>query len=139
MKKVSKAILYDRNGNIMILHRNGTHPHFPGHFDFPGGEVEQGEMTIDAIQREILEETGISISRNKFKLVVDKQISSGLNHTVYVAHLDDVQPRITLSWEHAAYEWMAPENLLAKPLPKNVDNYYLTALEYLQTTLSASS
>lgn len=38
----------------------------------PGGKIEKNENNIDALKREILEETGIDISKYKMELVDDK-------------------------------------------------------------------
>ena len=53
-KKVRAFIL--RNGKIAIMKINDT-----GTFMLPGGKLEKNETSIEALAREILEETGIEI------------------------------------------------------------------------------
>ena len=53
-KKVRAFIL--RNGKIAIMKINDT-----GTFMLPGGKLEKNETSIEALSREILEETGIEI------------------------------------------------------------------------------
>lgn len=56
-KKVRAFIL--RNGKIAIMKFNDT-----GTFMLPGGKLEENETIIEALSREILEETGIKIEPN---------------------------------------------------------------------------
>ena len=46
-------------GNVLLQKRND--PEWPG-ITFPGGHVEKGESFVDAVVREVLEETGLTIS-----------------------------------------------------------------------------
>ncbi len=56
---VSAAIL---SGDKLLLIKRGKQPH-KGKWSFPGGRVEPGETGLEAIQREIREETGLVISK----------------------------------------------------------------------------
>ena len=50
-----------RNGNKVLV-QNRVNPDWPG-ITFPGGHVERGESFVDAVIREVREETGLSISK----------------------------------------------------------------------------
>ena len=53
----------DPDGRAFV-HRRGYHRAlFPGEWDIPGGHVDQGEDPIDALRREIHEETGWTLCR----------------------------------------------------------------------------
>ena len=54
-----KAIINDEN-NILLGYSNND-------YQFPGGHVEQNETLINAIEREIKEETGINLSLNNIE------------------------------------------------------------------------
>ena len=50
-----------RNGNKVLV-QNRVNPDWPG-ITFPGGHVERGESFVDAVIRELKEETGLTISK----------------------------------------------------------------------------
>ena len=56
-KIVAKALVRNSKGLYLVLYRSNTHPLFPGHIDFPGGEVESEEIPEAAVMHEIQEET----------------------------------------------------------------------------------
>ena len=60
IKKVRAFIL--RNGKIAVMKFNDT-----GTFMLPGGKLEKNETSIEALSREILEETGIEIWSEKYE------------------------------------------------------------------------
>ncbi|HRI05798.1 MAG TPA: NUDIX hydrolase [Candidatus Dojkabacteria bacterium] len=134
MKIVAKSLVYDANNKILILRRSLTHPNNPHHSDLPGGEVDGNENEIEAVAREIKEEAGLDISVSSLKLVYEKTISEEVKHVLYTTKIDDSEPLVTISWEHDAYTWKSLKDLKDDPLPQNVDIYYLTVLEYLNST-----
>jgi 8-oxo-dGTP diphosphatase len=132
MKIVSKALIFNNDQQILVLRRNPTHPNFPHHYDFPGGEVEKNESPDNATKREIFEETGIVIDLAGLNLVLEKKESRDLQYLVFVCNLKKTEQAVTLSWEHESYQWMSIEDLLNKPVLNNFDQYYLLALSYLK-------
>ena len=59
---VAAAILLDSRGRVLLV---GNDWQGYGHvrYTLPGGVVERGESTFDALRREVKEETGLSITR----------------------------------------------------------------------------
>ena len=53
------CMITDGNGKVLV--QNRIDPSWPG-VAFPGGHVEMGESFVDAVTREVLEETGLRIS-----------------------------------------------------------------------------
>jgi len=129
---VAKALLYNSNGQILILERSSTHPRFAGHFDLPGGEIEPGEDSAQATIREIFEETGIIIPDTNLDLLFDKYSKiERAQHVLHKLTLSSPMPRVTLSWEHSNYFWLTPEQILKSALPPNADGYFVDVVEYL--------
>ncbi|MDO8481553.1 MAG: NUDIX domain-containing protein [bacterium] len=73
-REASRAVVFDTDKNVALLHSTINDYH-----KLPGGGVEKGEDTIDALRREISEEIGCNIKnirglgiieeyRNKFSL-----------------------------------------------------------------------
>ncbi len=55
-------MLEDHSGNVLITQRpEGTHA--AGWWEFPGGKVDAGETSLDALTRELDEELGITVTR----------------------------------------------------------------------------
>lgn len=52
-----KGLIINSTGDILIAHNNGT-------YQFPGGHKEDDENLDDCLEREIREETGISVTSN---------------------------------------------------------------------------
>ena len=53
------CMITDGRGNVLV--ENRLDPDWPG-IAFPGGHVEIGESFVDAVTREVLEETGLKVS-----------------------------------------------------------------------------
>ena len=50
----------NRDGSLLLVRRG--HEPDTGRWSVPGGRVEPGESDSDAVQREIIEETGLTVS-----------------------------------------------------------------------------
>ena len=61
---VAVAVIRNQTGQVFITRRPG-HVHQGGLWEFPGGKLEGGESIQDALQREIMEENGISILESR--------------------------------------------------------------------------
>ena len=128
-KIVAKALLRNSEGLYLVLHRGNTHPRFPGHIDFPGGEVEPEEIPEAAVAREIQEETGLSVNPNKLKKLFAKQYGQ-TTHMLFEAKLAEPDAKIALSWEHKDYRWITPEELKSLPKFPGADPYYMDVVDY---------
>lgn len=129
-KIVAKALVRNSEGLYLVLYRSNTHPLFPGHIDFPGGEVEPEETPEAAVAREIQEETGLSVNPNKLKKLFTKQYRQ-TTHILFEAKLAEPDTKIALSWEHKDYRWITPEELKRRPKFPGADPYYTDAVDYL--------
>ena len=58
--EVTAAIIIDEEGKCLIAKRKQG-SHLEGLWEFPGGKIEEGESKEDCLQREILEELGLTI------------------------------------------------------------------------------
>jgi 8-oxo-dGTP diphosphatase len=112
-----KAILINDEGKILVLQRSAQDEDSPGRVDFPGGGVEQDESYVQAVSREIEEETGIVVPVSKLTLTYTftrhyKAADEARIRLLFVAHVADSTVR--LSHEHEAYWWYTPDELTAR-------------------------
>ena len=129
-KIVAKALVRSSEGLCLVLHRGNTHPRFPGHIDFPGGEVEPKETLEAVVMREIQEETGLLVDPKKLKKLFTKQYQQA-THVLFEAKLTEPDAKVALSWEHKSYRWITPEELKSLPKFSDADPYYTDAVDYL--------
>jgi 8-oxo-dGTP diphosphatase len=61
------ALIVDNAGRLLLA-RRAVEP-FVGFWDLPGGFIEEGEHPLDALRRELLEETGLEIEPGAFHSV----------------------------------------------------------------------
>ena len=128
-KIVAKALVRNSKGLYLVLYRSNTHPLFPGHIDFPGGEVEPEEIPEVAVAREIQEETGLSVDPKKLKKLFTKQYQQ-TTHMLFEAELAKLDAKVALSWEHESYRWITPEELKRLPRFPGADPYYTDVVNY---------
>ena len=60
--RVVAGALIREDGQILLGHRTATRRHYPGVWDLPGGHIEAGETSEEAIARELREELGVAVS-----------------------------------------------------------------------------
>lgn len=68
MKRDRVASIVVENGNILLMYRINNKKEY---YTFPGGGIESGETHIEALEREIMEETSIKIKVVKLLYEVD--------------------------------------------------------------------
>ena len=73
---VAAAILLDSQGRVLLV-GNDWQGFGNVRYTLPGGVVEKGESTLDALKREVAEETGLLVT--------------GVSHLAYAVQVEDVR------------------------------------------------
>lgn len=60
-KTVVGAVIADDDGKVLLLHRPAD-DYLGGLWELPSGGVDPGESLIEALQREVVEETGLTVT-----------------------------------------------------------------------------
>ncbi len=111
------ALVFDDAGRVLMLRTDK----WSGLWGIPGGKIEWGEAAIDALHRELLEETGLEVDDVRFVLVQDAVSPPEfykdahfllLNYTCRAAGSTDV----ALNDEAQEFRWVTPAQARALPL-----------------------
>lgn len=78
-------------------------------FTLPGGHIEKGESIVDAVIREMKEETGLTIHNPKLCGVKQFPIDNG-RYIVFLFHTDEFEGEIISSREGAMH-WISKDEL----------------------------
>lgn len=133
IESVAKVLVIDTQRRVLVLTIGEYKEHPEKSFtpDLPGGLVDPGEAERDAAIREVKEETDIDIDADRVALLYSKtefypNEKKSVSKFLYMTRVTGV-PRVTVSWEHALYEWVPIETLLKT---KNFRSFYQEAIEY---------
>jgi 8-oxo-dGTP diphosphatase len=117
-----KGIIFCPDKKILILRRQMGDAG-EGNWDLPGGCIEKGESQIDALKREVFEETGLKIDNvSKVKTVNFKVPETGINSDMNIYKADAQGLDVNLkpaTWkgskgktEHIEYKWISKKSEL---------------------------
>src|SRR4051812_9489986 len=96
--------------NQILLLQRAARDSCAGVWEMPGGGVEKGEDIVEALKRELQEETGITLESeaNYIGYFDFHNIETG-KHRRKFCFLIQVNQKITLSGDHSAYKFFSEE------------------------------
>jgi 8-oxo-dGTP pyrophosphatase MutT (NUDIX family) len=138
-REIVSALMYSKDGKIFVA-RATPHAVYPGCWKIVGGGVDEGESKLDALRREVLEETGLDISPYTPELIVDDMSGEGektlktgervlakMKFFTYKVTLDKSANDVTVTLdpdEFEEYQWVRPEEIKnLKISPPGVELY----------------
>lgn len=106
-----KAIVM-HNKKALIVKRTTSNKIAGGTWEFVGGKLEFGEDLIGGLKREIMEETGLSVTIDKLLFVTTFKTHEYRQVVIinYLCHSET--DLVTLSEEHSDYLWVGKLKLL---------------------------
>lgn len=126
VKVLQKAVVIDEAGNYLSIKRASDRPSArPGKWDLPGGSMSLEDLAtslqphLEAIKREIIEETGLEVSE-----IEPVWIGSGTKRTQtageilvygvgFRCKIKGIKPKVRLSEEHTESKWGKKEEILS--------------------------
>lgn len=135
--------LYDKSCGGILLYETSDGPRVllirsrqNAYWGFPKGHMEEGESEQDTAYREILEETGLSVSfeptfRGSISLVLPEGTQKEL--VFFLAYCHSMEVR--LSCEHTDYRWLRPEEAASQLTFANDRHIFLQAMKQFHNQL----
>jgi 8-oxo-dGTP diphosphatase len=108
-KKVAKAII-KKDGKILLLKRTSVTQRYPNQWDFVGGRLEVGEKPVDAVVREVKEETALDIIPGD-EICLHEHIGNKRHLLFHYFCPLEVRGEIVLSHEHVDFGWFVEDEL----------------------------
>ena len=111
--------------DYLVVKRSKNDDFLPGVWEFPGGNINDNEVILEALKRELKEEIGVNIDTNGVKLVNFYDEIKGKEVKYHYVELDflllvkNKNLEIILSSEHDDYCWVNKESQLLDEFVKN--------------------
>lgn len=128
-KLVVGALIHDPAGRIYVQRRSKQRTLFPDCWDIVGGHVDAGERLLDALAREVLEETGWRlVSLGPVVEILDWSAADGVSRRE-IDLLVQVQGDLTNPYlepdKHSEGRWLKPSELPALLEGRNPDDRWV--------------
>ncbi|MFA6043100.1 MAG: NUDIX hydrolase [Patescibacteria group bacterium] len=111
------------DGKFVLLHRP-LHKSHGGKWGVPAGKMELGETEVQAMVRELFEETGIQVAEEDlqfFRKVYVRYADSDFAYVMFSLALANAPVIQIRDGEHDAYQWVTPENATDLPLMHDLE------------------
>ena len=106
IRVVGAVLLHD---SLVLCAQRGPQGSLPGLWEFPGGKIEQGESSEEALVREIREELSCSVEVGHEITTTTYEYDFGVvTLTTFYCRLVTGTPTLT---EHVALKWLPPAEL----------------------------
>ncbi len=110
-----KVLIHSGDGEFLVMRRSFNLENQPGALDLPGGKADVGESDLEALDREVLEETGLVLNtEDAIHIGFDAEYEPGegmMTRVLYMLKLETSRPMIRLSSEHESFDWVDKETL----------------------------
>ncbi len=106
MKKIEvvAGVIFYQNQVLCVQRPENKFSYISEKYEFPGGKIEKGEIEVDALKRELLEELSITANiKTKFLTVVHVYPDFELTMHSYIC---EVETKEVILHEHINQEWL---------------------------------
>lgn len=118
----AKAVVTNPAGEVLVIRRSERSSVDPGRWDLPGGKMDDRERLVDALVREVREETGLEVDPARARPF---HVSHVVKEPFWITCVTFVCPgasgTITLSPEHGEHRWVVPGNHAGLPYARAIE------------------
>jgi len=107
-----KVLLRNPEGKYLLIRRAPAEKNGSGKWDIPGGRMEAGSTMVENLAREVMEETGLTMTSAPRVLGIQDMLWPD-RHVVRITHTGTIEGEPRLSEEHSEYRWATLEEILA--------------------------
>jgi 8-oxo-dGTP diphosphatase len=105
-----KVLIRDGEGQCLLLKRSMSSKGNPGKWDLPGGKLDPGENLEQALLREAIEETGLTISLTRVLGATESEAPARrVAYLIFEGRIASGQ--VKLSEEHEDFTWVAVKDI----------------------------
>ena|SRR3989338_3631432 len=117
-----KILLKNEEGKYLLLRRSlEKYPDVKGRWDIPGGRIDVGKTLIENLQREVSEETSLTIIGEPKLLAAQDILRKTGYHVVRLTYLGKAEGEVVLDTnENDIYQWYSREELTSL---EDIDGY----------------
>lgn len=107
---VVTALLRDHDGRVLVVRRGAGSRAYQGHWQFPEGKVELGEVPVTALRREVREEVALRVRQPRLLGVTHTVGEHGGEWLEIVRLIYGATARgvVRLGDGHAGFRWLKP-------------------------------
>jgi 8-oxo-dGTP diphosphatase len=110
----AKAVIANDEGSVLLVRESPAHATNTkaGRYHLPGGRIEPGESFFDGLAREVMEETGLTLSVGEPLLIGEwRPIILGVPHQIVGVFIAStlIAGTVRLSEEHDSFLWINPQ------------------------------
>lgn len=110
---IPRTLCFVLNSSDVLLMKRAPHKRiFPNQYNGVGGHIEHNEDPLTSAKREILEETGLSVTNLQLRAVynVDAKASTGIILFVFIA---ESESRVVTANDEGTLHWI-PQNVVSQ-------------------------
>ncbi len=105
-----KAVIYDESTEkVLVLKRSKKEKFHTGAYDIPGGHMDRGESIPECLQREIKDETGLTVEAGSILSIreypKEHEMFDKIKALRFIAYYRGGE--VELSEEHSAFKWLS--------------------------------